>query len=92
VSVCSYDRESTPEGDAWVVAFADEGFDWGTIDTALTVTSAIERIEDPTDRAIAEGYRDGMGSVEIGGELGIHYSTVIKRRQRNLAPFFSEFV
>jgi len=90
VSVTSYDRESGPDGDEWVLAFADEGFDWDRVDTTLSVREVLATIEDPTDRAIAEGFLAGRGPVEISEELGIHYTTVVKRRKRNLAPLFED--
>lgn len=73
----------------WVLSFADEGFDWDAIDTRLCVTKAMKNIQDPTDLAICRSYLAGLGPVEIGKNLGMHYSTVIKRCHRRLSIAFA---
>ena len=70
------------------VLFADKGFNWADVDRALCVEKALEEIDDDTDRAITKGYMAGYGPTEIGKSLGIHHSTVCKRKKRNLTKAF----
>jgi DNA-directed RNA polymerase specialized sigma24 family protein len=89
VTVAHFDCEREDQDDSWVLSFADEGFDWNAIDTRLCVNKAMENIKDPIDLAICRSYLAGLGPVEIGKNLGIHYTTVIKRCHRRLAVAFA---
>ena len=88
VNVVSYDIDSEGD-DPWVLSFADEGFDWSNIDTHLCVEQALSEITDPTDIEICRSLLHGLGPVEIGELLGIHYTTVIKRCRGRLALAFA---
>ncbi len=88
VSIDQDDDQDDESGDSWVLAFADESFDWDTIDTALSVQAEFARIEDGTDRLIANYLAEGKGPVEVQAEIGLHYSAVIRRRDRRLSQVF----
>ncbi len=88
VTVASYDKDSSGSGDDWRTSFADEGFDWDNVDLALDVRERLAGL-DETDRTIADGLASGRRVTEIADDLGIHYSAVIRRRDRHLAPAFA---
>jgi len=90
----SLDNEDsyTPETAMGAIGMASEGFNWSRVDTALCVESAMDGITDETDLAIARGYMDGYGPTEIGESLGVHHSTVVKRKKRHLTKIFRDSV
>jgi len=89
VSIDAEPSDGDESGDDWAAAFADEAFDWDAIDTALSVRKAVAEIEDDTDRRIAEFLAEGLGAVEIQNEMKLHYSAVIRRRDRRLSKALS---
>ncbi len=70
----------------WNVAFADETFDWGSVDTALAVRKTVSELPE-LERGIALGLMEGLSGREIAAKLGCHEVTVSRKKNELRGAF-----
>jgi len=85
VSVDQYEYDD--DDTSWVVAFADESFDWDRVDTRLSVEATLGELP-TTQRQIAQGLMQGMTGRDIAVKVGVHETTVSSKKH-NLREAFA---